>query len=67
LGEARKQAGKKEGGLGEGIFARLLFGFAKNFSEDDGLFFRFFITLQRCSSGICCGRGLLLLYPQRNI
>ena len=23
-GEARKQAGKKEGGLGEGIFARLL-------------------------------------------
>jgi hypothetical protein len=23
LGEARKQAGKKEGGLGEGIFARL--------------------------------------------
>jgi hypothetical protein len=24
-GEARKQAGKKEGGLGEGIFARLRF------------------------------------------
>jgi len=35
-GEA--QAGKKEGGLGEGIFARLLLGFAKIFSEADGFY-----------------------------
>jgi len=32
----QKRVGKKEGGLGEGIFARPLLGFDKIFSEADG-------------------------------